>query len=264
MLYFITRLFRLSTLLLALTALPSHALLIADTGPGTGSRYREASFGFSPGAGIAAYWYSGEFSLKETTTITKVETWMQWVDQNSDPLHPTGEVGIQISARNGWGYDILAGYDHPIPGVPDAPLFSAQYTLTGQDAPRWEAFDVAVELQPGTYWISVLDAPLPGSVLRGEEDNDGFVARLYTGVPRPLTRYLYQVSDAAVSGYLELDPTVDGMGFRISAIPEPDEWLLILVGIALVSLASRRRGRSSSSTAELLGIRPVFVHTMHD
>jgi hypothetical protein len=75
---------------------------------------------------------------------------------------------------------------------------------------------------------------------------------LATGLS-PLTLSVSSVGDA-----LGESLSVISYGADIAVVPEPASWLLILVGVAGLALASRRRGLFVAGDANGSGLRPAF------
>jgi hypothetical protein len=104
----------------------------------------------------------------------------------------------------------------------------------------WACIDQTF-LSPGTYWIELRDDP----DFDGPGYADSFAGSLPGGAPRPLDGYYQYADDAYSWGWINRDSF--GWGFRVSAVPEPATYAMLLAGLAVVFLGVRRAGPMKTS-----------------
>lgn len=211
------------------------ARLIIDTGPGNavgnpnGYPNVDATNCDCYGHGLSA-----GFKLSASATLSEIQVWMRWFDARNwaSPPFPNGRLKISISANDGVtplygdGFEVI-GYEY---GMPGTQLYEGVYAMPGTThAPRWEHFDLSLMLAAGIYWINVQDT----------WDEDSFVGEVVGGAPQPMMDYAHYL-DAEGYRIWHRDPLAS-WGFRISAIPEPQAWLTMPLGLALLALRRKRK-----------------------
>lgn len=207
----------LAALSLLCAGAPAYASVVVDTGPG-----------LSPSGLIlrgepdildwTQSWWAGKFTLTEATTVSSVEAWMS--------VHTGGMMRSGI-------YKASAG----LPS--HSPLYSIDYMLDGACCgSAWRgAYDLSWSLAAGDYWLTFeppLDSEFQGSL------------RMHPADPLPL----YAMN---IRGQWEYDPYGrdgrDTFGVRISAVPEPATWAMMIMGFGLTGAALRRARETEEQPA---------------
>jgi PEP-CTERM motif len=190
-----------SLLLASAASMSASATAIVDTGPGPD---RNVSVILGGGTSQAL---AGQFSTTQWWEISEASGWIYW-DGLDGPVTFT-----------------LYSDDH---GLPGSELFSRTLLLSVMDSPAWQGpKGLDWRIGPGTYWIAASNAA--GATA---------TATMPVGVANPLPVGAH----SSVGGWVQ-DPL--NIGWLIEAeaapIPEPASLSSVLLGLAAVAIASRRR-----------------------
>jgi hypothetical protein len=231
-----------AALLLLSAMIPqAYAAYLIDTGAGFRdyrgpdyvSNYYDSCCGADSGS------LGAQFTVSAVTRVVGIEAFMHWRSASNasgtgDPI--TVKLHKADATMDEYGCCEYVVYTE----MPGTVVASGQFHLQASTAPRWHAFDIAADLAPGKYWITLHDF--------FSDPTDDFFATLPGGAPRPMERYLALLSDSFSGGVMVLDASGSysydnpGFGFRVSVVPEPHGALLCALGLAVV--AGWRRSRA--------------------
>ena len=236
--------------LLPVTAARAYWLL--DTGPGDASQPNYiASFGGRCDCideGIAV-----EFTIANDTTVTEVQAWMRWIDTLGNPAQTSGHIVVAIQTDAGTGMDSETLKE--LSGYPGSTLASSTVALAGQADAGWQRFSFATPLQPGTYWLTFNDSR---DTITGSYRDDGFVGQFYGGAAHPAARYARYYDGPEFGSWLSINDPLGTIAVRISAVPEPSGWALLLVGLSWpICCTQRRRSNALRAGSKLVHQRDL-------
>jgi hypothetical protein len=158
----------------------------------------------------ASNWLAGQFSLANAMTVTAISGYLDQRNQGD-----TFTVALYDDAAN----------------LPGTELFSGQaaYVDTGWNGLSGLSWDLAA----GTYWAAL---EVRADTFGGPLDSFSGVATL--AAPNPLAGTAY--NDGGVRGYQVADLS---FGLQVDAVPEPETYALLLVGMGLTRIGAPRRHR---------------------
>ncbi len=163
-------------------------------------------------------WLAGEITLTQTVTLTSVKAW--------------------LGDQTGGGSFTVSLYDNDPSNGPDLPgNVLAQANASMAPAAGVYGWYGASNLNwtegPGKYWVAF-------EVIGAQTVANGAAPVL---APHPLSAYAYNDGGAtpSASGYKPMAGATNAFAVQVDAIPEPETYALLLAGLGVVALSTRRR-----------------------
>ena len=186
---------------------------IVNTGPGG------ASFSAGTTSLSSSHWVAAEFSISEAYNITSVLGWLA----NGGPTAGTAHAVLYTDGGD----------------VPGTELFSQSFSVSSFTPSFVGVGGVDWTLDAGTYWVAF-------EVRTGDTLLGGVPTPLLGG-PTPTSALGNEAHWATGTGiYTGLDGLDMGIVIRgeaVTAIPEPETYLMLLIGLGLLGFQLHRRRR---------------------
>jgi len=159
----------------------------------------------------------------------------RYTNQSSSAVVAVAKNGYQLTG--GVAYDLTTTYAQPGAGA-----FATHVNVNTIDSGSWNGSTFVAGSQLGQFSLSLSRGSTFDGTGTGTDHNSGFVSGVGAYSALGLDSYLFLTTSQRGVGYSEAGLSAASYQFGIaSAVPEPATYGMLLGGLALVGLASRRR-----------------------